>query len=264
MITSWIGFVLGIAGIILGQTLEGGSIAQLLVPTAALIVFGGTLGATMLSSTMKEFSEAIRAFGRAFLTPPHDFNPVIKELVAIAVVARREGILALERQLATIKSPFLSSNLRHIIDGYDPTVLKEMMEERIAHEEEEKLAIAKVWETAGGFSPTIGIIGAVLGLIHVMSNLSDSAKLGSGIAVAFVATVYGVGTANLVLLPVSNKLKKLAKQEIIELELIYTGLLGIQAGLNPRVIEERLTNLLGEYTLPEARSEQPGAESKAA
>jgi len=262
MINSWMGIILGIGGIILGQLLEGGEMKQLLQPTAALIVFGGTLGATMLSTSMGDFSMAIRYLPKVFLGGNHDLTPMVKEIVSIATVARREGILALERFVNEIKNPFFSNNLRHIIDGYDATVMEHMMEERIAKEEEQRAGIAKVWETAGGFSPTIGIIGAVLGLIHVMANLSDSSKLGSGIAVAFVATVYGVGAANLFLLPVGNKLKKIGKEEMVEMELIYTGLVGMQNGLNPRVIEDRLMNLLGQYST--GGPEGGAAEKKAA
>ncbi len=266
MILSWIGIVLGVGGILLGQVLEGGgkieSLASLVQPTAALIVFGGTLGATLLSSTLSEFSQALRAIPKIFLSKGHNFDPLIKEIVTMASQARREGILALERSVGTIKNPFFSHNLRHVIDGYDPTVLKEMVEDRIGKEEEEKTAVAKVFETAGGFSPTVGIIGAVLGLIHVMENLKDSSKLGAGIAVAFVATVYGVGAANLVLLPIANKLKKLAKEDIIEMELIASGLLGIQNGLNPRVIEDRLANIICEYTSEDGGGKGGGAEGE--
>jgi chemotaxis protein MotA len=247
MILNWIGLVLGIAGIIVGQVLEGGHMSSLVQPTAALIVFGGTLGSTLLSSTMVEFSGAMRAIPKVFLKGSEDLGPLAAEIIQIATAARREGILSLEKFAKEIKNPFFSSNLRHIVDGYDPNVLKEMIEDRIAIEEEEKTAIAKVFETAGGFAPTIGILGAVLGLIHVMENLSDSSKLGSGIAVAFVATVYGVGAANLILLPIGNKLKKIGKEEVMSLRLIGTGLMAIQAGLNPRVIEDRLANLIGEH-----------------
>ncbi len=266
MILSWIGIILGVAGIIVGQVMEGGKLQSLIQPTAALIVFGGTLGATLLGSTLSEFSGALRALPKIFFSKGHDYSALVKEIVTLASGARREGILSLERQVKLIKNPFFSNNLRHIIDGYDPAVLKDMMEDRISKEEEEKSAIAKVWESAGGFSPTIGILGAVLGLIHVMENLSDSSKLGSGIAVAFVATVYGVGAANLVLLPIANKLKKLGKEEVIELELITSGLLGIQNGLNPRVIEDRLNNILGEYTSGDERGQAQAApaEKKAA
>lgn len=261
MITSWVGLIMGFGFVILGQFLESGSLVQLLQPTAAMIVFGGTLGATILSCTLKEFSEAIRAIPRAFLQKDHDLHHLVKEIASIAAIARREGVLALDKSVGDIKNPFFQANLRHLVDGYDPTVLKEMMEERIGHDEEEKGGIAKVWEVAGGFSPTIGIIGAVLGLIKVMSNLSDSSKLGAGIAVAFVATVYGVSSANLFFLPLANKMKKMAHHEIVEMNLIYTGIVGIQAGLNPRVIEERLVNLLGEDGVAEGGG---AAEKKAA
>lgn len=269
MILSWIGLILGIAGIIVGQQLEGGHIGSIMQSTAALIVFGGTLGATLLSSTMAEFSGAIRGLKKVFLKSGHDFNPLVKEIVSIATVARREGILSLERYVQDIKSPFFATNLRHVVDGYDPIVLKEMMEDRIGKEEEEKMAIAKVWETAGGYAPTIGILGAVLGLIHVMENLNDASKLGSGIAVAFVATVYGVGGANLMLIPIGNKLKKIAREEVLELELIMAGILGIQNGLNPRVIEDRMYNLMGEISHGETKASSTsaapaGAEKKAA
>lgn len=248
MILSWIGLILGVCGVVVGQILEGGHLASLIVPTAGFIVFGGTLGATLLSCTIPEFSGAIRSVKKVFLSPSNNLNPLIKEIINMASIARKEGILALERIVPEIKSPFLASNLRHVIDGYDPSVLREMMDDRLEKEEEEKIAIAKVWETAGGFAPTVGILGAVLGLIHVMENLSDSSKLGSGIAVAFVATVYGVGAANLIFLPIGTKLKKIAKEEVLELKLIASGVLGIQSGLNPRVIEDRLNNLLGEHS----------------
>jgi chemotaxis protein MotA len=171
----------------------------------------------------------------------------VKEIINTATAIRKDGILSMEKSIDSIKNPFFAGHLRHIVDGYDPNVLKEIMEDTIMHTEEEKLAIGKVWETAGGFSPTVGILGAVLGLIHVMSNLSDSSKLGSGIAVAFVATVYGVGSANLLFLPMANKLKKITKAEMMEMQVIYYGLLGIQGGLNPRVIEDRLHNMVGEH-----------------
>ena len=214
----------------------------------------------MLSTTVQEFSQALRSVRRIFFSNPADLGPLIREIVTLATTARKDGILALEGLVKNVRNPFFSAHLRHIIDGYDPNVLKEMMEDRIAKEEDEKLQVAKVYETAGGFAPTVGIIGAVLGLIHVMSNLSDSSKLGSGIAVAFVATVYGVASANLVFLPMANKLKKINQHEMLELELIYHGLVGLQSGLNPRVIEERLHNLIGGHGGgPEAGGERKAA-----
>lgn len=270
MILSWIGVALGLAGVLVGQVLEGGHISSLLQPTAALIVFGGTLGATLLASTTQEFSGALRSVVKIFFRRTPDFTPLIKEIVTIASSARREGILSLEKFVPNIKSPFFANNLRHVIDGYDPAVLKDMMEEFVMHEEEEKVRVAKVWETAGGFAPTIGILGAVMGLIHVMEGLSDlgsgggMGKLGEGIATAFVATVYGVGGANLFLIPMGNKLKKIAGEEVLELRIIADGLLGIQAGLNPRVIEDRLYNLIGEHAVEDKGGGGAAAEKKAA
>lgn len=246
MVINWIGLIIALGAILLGNMLEGGHNSQLVQATAAMIVFGGTLGATLLSSTMEEFTGAVHAATRLFITNVTlDGEGIVKQVLELAAKARKEGLLSLEGMIPSIKDPFLATNLRHIVDGYDPNVLKELMEDHIAHEEEKQMAIAKVFETAGGFSPTVGIIGAVLGLIHVMSNLSDSSKLGAGIAVAFVATVYGVGGANLVLLPMANKLKKWAKIEEERLTLMFIGLCGIQNGLNPRVIEDKMRNLLG-------------------
>ncbi len=247
MIVNWLGVIIGFAAILGGNWLEGGHIAALVQPTAALIVAGGTIGATMLASTGAELAGAFAAMKAVFLGGPPNNAALVKEIAALAAQARKDGILSLEGSVGKIKNPFMSKNLRSIIDGYDPAVLKQMMEDQISHTEEQKNAIAKVFETAGGFSPTIGIIGAVMGLIHVMSNLSDSSKLGSGIAVAFVATVYGVGAANLVLIPLGGKLKKVGKAQMVEMEIIYQGLTGIQDGLNPRIIEDRLKNLLGDH-----------------
>ncbi|MCB0405263.1 MAG: flagellar motor protein [Bdellovibrionales bacterium] len=245
MILSWLGILIGVGAILLGNVLEGGHIEQLVQPTAAMIVFGGTIGAVLLSSSTPDFVRALQGLPRVFFRGLPDHSALITELSQLASLARREGLVAMDKALGSIRNPFLQNHLRHVIDGYDPAVLAEMMEEEIEHHEEEALAAAKVWETAGGFSPTIGILGAVLGLIHVMANLSDSSKLGAGIAVAFVATVYGVGGANLILLPIANKLKKFALMESVEKKLIYTGLMGIQNGLNPRIIEERLRAVTG-------------------
>jgi len=259
MIVSCIGLFLGLFAVIGGAIIEGLHLSALTQPTAALIVFGGTLGATMLACTGEEFTAALKLTPRIFLGKAPDFSGLVKELVDLANLARKEGLLALEKSVGGIKNPFFSQNLRKIVDGYDPVILKEMMEEKIFKTEEHANAVGKVFETGGGFSPTIGIIGAVLGLIHVMGNLSDSSKLGSGIAVAFVATVYGVGLANLILIPMGNKAKKIGKYEVEEMEIISTGLLGIQAGLNPRLIEDRLNNLHGDHG-KHAKGEAPSAE----
>ncbi len=247
MMMNWFAVILGLGSILLGNALEGGHIGSLIQATAGLIVFGGTAGATFLAITSAELRGAVGGVKKMFLGKAPDYSALVKEVAALAASARKEGILSLENQIPKIKNPFLAKNLRHIIDGYDPNVLKAIMEDQIHHTELEKAAIAKVFETAGGFSPTIGIIGAVLGLIHVMSNLSDSSKLGAGIAVAFVATVYGVGAANLFLIPMGGKMKKIGQAEMMEMEIIFIALCGIQEGLNPRVIEDRLLNMIGDH-----------------
>lgn len=267
MIVSIIGFVLGMFAVIGGAVLEGLHLSALTQPTAAIIVFGGTLGATMLACTTEEFTGALKLTPRIFTANAPDYSALVKEIVDLANVARKDGLLALEKSVATIKNQFFAENLRKIVDGYDPVILKEMMEEKIFKTEEHANAVGKVFETGGGFSPTVGIIGAVLGLIHVMGNLSDSSKLGSGIAVAFVATVYGVGIANLVLIPMGNKAKKIGKYQCEEMEIICTGLLAIQAGLNPRLIEDRLNNLLhdhGKHGKGHSEGQEGAPQSKAA
>ncbi len=262
MIINWLGLIIGFGMVLLGQILEGGHIEQLIQPTAALIVFGGTFGATLLSSTGQEIKQAAVGLKSIFLGTGVNYGETVKEILSAANIARKEGVLALEKVVPQLKNHFFAKCLQNVVDGYDPNVLKNLMEDTIAHTEEEKNGVAKVWETAGGFSPTVGIIGAVLGLIHVMANLSDSSKLGSGIAVAFVATVYGVSSANLLFLPLANKMKRIGKAEATEMVLIYTGVVGIQNGLNPRIIEEQLKNVLGDHGSSSEKA--GGAEEKQA
>ncbi len=247
MIVNWAGIIIGFGSIFLGNYLEGGHIESLIQPTAALIVFGGTLGACLVASTKEEFMGAITKGISSFTAGDPNHKALVKEIVDMATVARKDGLLALEGSVGKIKNKFLAKNMRSVIDGYDANVLKEIMEDEMHHTEDMKNMVGKVWETAGGFSPTVGILGAVLGLIHVMNNLSDSSKLGSGIAVAFVATVYGVGSANLVFIPLGNKIKKDAKKEMLEMQIVFLGVTGIQEGLNPRIIQDRLTNLVGDH-----------------
>jgi len=261
MIINWLGLIIGMAAVLGGAVMEGLHMESLMQFTAGVIVMGGTLGATVLACTGEEMVNCLKLTITALTSMGgHNSHKVVTEIVELATIARREGVLALEKKVGEIKDPFFSNNLRHIVDGYDAAVIQEMMETRISKEETKAGATGKVWETAGGFSPTVGIIGAVLGLIHVMGNLSDSSKLGSGIAVAFVATVYGVASANLVFIPLGNKLKKLGMHSAHEMELIMVGLLGIQAGLNPRVIEDKLNNMLGQYT----SHDDAGGQKKAA
>lgn len=237
------GLLLALAGIILGQALEGGELSSLLQPAAFVIVFVGTLGAVLLQSGMTKFLRGIRMGILVFVPPVENLNALKRDVVNWSVTARREGLLSLERQLDSVRDPYVAKGLRLIVDGVDPFKLREILDVEIdAFESEQRLSV-KVWESAGGYSPTVGILGAVLGLIHVMENLSDPSRLGSGIAVAFVATIYGVGLANLVFLPIGSKLKAIVNREVAKKEMIANVFCGIATGENPRIIEERMTTL---------------------
>lgn len=236
-----IGLFLGIAGIVGGMLLEGGHLDSLIQLTAAIIVFGGTFGAVLVSTTKSDLKTAFSLMGLGFGDPdPNEAERVLGEIIEAAQIARKESILALEKQIQKFSHPFMQSVFRFVIDGVEPHVLRDMFEEQISIDEENQLAGAKVFADAGGFAPTIGIIGAVLGLIHVMSNLTDTSKLGAGIAVAFVATVYGVASANLLFIPLGNKIKRKIRKRVETKQMILEGALAIVGGLNPYIIEEKL------------------------
>ena len=234
------GLFLGVVAIVGGQVLEGGHVASLAQPTALLIVLGGTMGAVMLQSPYAIFIRGIRMVRWVWVPPAVDYPQVISQVSAWSHIARREGLLALENTMNQVKDDFVRKGLQLLVDGAEPERLREVMEVEINTFEEQMKLSARIWEAAGGYSPTIGIMGAVLGLIHVMENLTEPSKLGAGIAVAFVATIYGVGLANLVFLPMSNKLKAHINRLIVQREMIVDGLLGIANGDNPRIIESRL------------------------
>jgi chemotaxis protein MotA len=240
-LTTILGLVIGIGGILLGNVLEGGSMSSLLQMTAAFIVFGGTIGATMLSNRVEDLRLAVGYLKLAFNGgEAAERASIANEIIQSAQLARRESILVLEKSLPKFRDPFMRSVYRFVIDGVDPEVLRKLFEEEIAVNERRKMAAAKVWNDAGGFAPTIGIIGAVLGLISVMANITDTALLGHGIATAFVATVYGVGSANLIFIPISNKLKALIKFRSETEHMILEGGLSIVSGLNPYLIEQKM------------------------
>lgn len=237
---SIVGLALGIAAILVGQVLEGGHISSLIQPTAFLIVIGGTLGAVMLQSPLSIFMTGVRMSKWVFLPPDADPGTLIEQVARWSHVARKEGLLALEAQIPLVPDPFMRKGLQHLVDGVEPERLHEVLEVEIGAYEEKMKQAAKIWEAAGGYSPTIGILGAVMGLIHVMENLSDPSKLGAGIAVAFVATIYGVGAANLIFLPVAKKLLANIARLVTLREMFVDGLVGIANGDNPRIIESRL------------------------
>lgn len=237
---SLIGIGIALACIIGGQLLEGGYLGSLVQSAAFLTVLGGTAGAVMVQSPSGVFLRGVK-MARWIVHPPEFFpRQLIADVVQWSLEARKEGLLVLEHHADLTADPFASKGLKLLIDGSEPGKLREAMEVEIISFEEFHRQAARIWEAAGGYSPTIGILGAVLGLIHVMENLSDPARLGGGIAVAFVATIYGVGLANLVFLPVGNKLKVLIARQVMVREMLVDGLVSIANGENPRMIEDRL------------------------
>jgi chemotaxis protein MotA len=243
-IATLLGIAIAIGSIIGGQALEGGHVGSIMQLTAFMIVIGGTLGALFVQNPMPV---VIRGFGVLALAiggPHHDFKGTITLLLDLANISRKQGLLALESKMKDIKDPFLKKGIQLIVDGTDPKLVHEILEIEVEHHEEEGTTAAKMWEAAGGYAPTVGILGAVLGLIHVMENLADPSKLGSGIATAFVATVYGVGSANLLFLPMANKIKLKLKEQSALRTMMITGLLGIAQGENPRLLQEKLESFL--------------------
>jgi chemotaxis protein MotA len=247
------GIFLALASILVGQALEGGHASSLGQVTAAMIVIGGTIGAVMVGFPMSDFLRGAKMGGLAFKNKKSDIHILMEQLVNLAGVARRDGVLALEQKMSEIQDPFLKRAVGFIVDGVDATVARDALETEIMGHYEEGVVGAKVWEAGGGYSPTVGILGAVLGLIHVMENLSDPSKLGGGIATAFVATVYGVALANLLFLPVASKIKRKLHIEKERRTLIAEGVLSIQAGLNPRVLEEKLRAYAGAHAPPKSK-----------
>jgi chemotaxis protein MotA len=243
---SWGGVALGLGGIVGGLLLEGGRISQVLQPTAAMIVFGGTAGAVLLQFPLPIVLSAVRRLAHVFFQPHRNPGGMVQELVRYANQARREGIVSLDAELEEIKEPFLKKSLMLAVDGTEPQELRTMMELELDNQAEYEDKIPQVFESAGGFSPTIGIIGAVLGLIQVMQHLDKIDEVGRGIAVAFVATIYGVGAANLFLLPAAGKLRIRIREEQVLREMTLEGVVSILEGMNPRMLETKLLGFLGE------------------
>ncbi len=243
-VISIVGLVLGLAAILVGQALEGGHIGSLLQLTAFLIVVGGTAGAVMLQSPLKVFLDGLSMVKWVFVPPPFTPQDTLQQVTDWSQQARRGGLLALEPHIETQRDLFQRRGLQMLVDGAEPEMLRETLDLELSAYELHHLEASKVWLAAGGYSPTIGIIGAVMGLIHVMENLSDPSKLGAGIAVAFVATIYGVGGANLVFLPIASKLKALVNKQVRLKEMYIEGLVSIANGENPRMIEAKLQGYL--------------------
>lgn len=243
------GVLLAIVGIIAGLLIEGGKITQILQPTAALIVFGGTMGAVLLQFPMSTVTSAIRSLAHVFIAPQQQNEALIQLLTSFANKARRSGVVSLDADLSSIADPFLKQSLMLAVDGTEPAELRKIMRVALdcASEREERLPL--VFEAAGGFSPTIGILGAVLGLIQVMQHLDNIQEVGRGIAVAFVATIYGVGVANLFFLPFAGKIRIHLREEQQRREMMLEGVISILEGMNPRMLALKLSGFLKDARL---------------
>ncbi len=251
-LSSIIGLVLGFGMLIASFVLDGGHVTSLLKPTAAMIVFGGTIGATMTSFTVNDLKQVGTLFKIMFSEKKYEVNELIVTLCGFAEKARREGLLSLERETASVDDEFVRQGIQLVVDGTDPTLVRDILETQIEFTNQRHKIGADIFETAGGYSPTMGIIGTVMGLVHVLSNLAEPEKLGGAIALAFIATLYGVGFANLVWLPIGHKLKLKSKQEEFMKEITLEGILSIQAGDNPSIVREKLRAFLSEKVRQEA------------
>jgi chemotaxis protein MotA len=255
--SSFGGVAIAMGGILLGLLLEGGKMSQVVQPTAAMIVFGGTFGAVMLQFPLRVVQAAFGRLSHVFFDRSTDPRQKIAEIVGYAQKARKEGIVSLDNDLEKVDDLFLKKSLMLAVDGTEPQELRKMMELEMDNQAEHEDHLPKVFESAGGFAPTIGIIGAVLGLIQVMQHLDDIGEVGRGIAVAFVATIYGVGSANLFFLPWAGKIKIRIRQEQVLREMMLEGVISILEGMNPRMIETKLNGFFAQAHADE-KVERPG------
>jgi chemotaxis protein MotA len=240
------GVFLAIAGIVAGLLIEGGNLGQILQPTAALIVFGGTMGAVLLQFPLSTVLAAFRNMAHVFAAPTKQNEQLARQLVTFANKARRNGVISLDADLQAIQNPFLKQAVMLAVDGTEPTELRNIMRLSLDCTAESEERLPAVFESAGGFSPTIGILGAVLGLIQVMQHLDNIQEVGRGIAVAFVATIYGVGLANLFFLPFAGKMRIRIRDEHLRREMMLEGVISILEGMNPRMLEVKLSGFLNE------------------
>jgi chemotaxis protein MotA len=245
-LTSLLGLALALAGIFVGHTLDGGKFSSLIQPAAFAIVVVGTFGAVLLQTKSRAFVRGVRMLRWVFVTPPDRRQALAREIHLWSLSARRDGLLSLEQYMAKA-DPFIQKGLRLVVDGIQPDKLRSLLHTEINNYEFRERQAARIWESAAGYAPTVGILGAVLGLIHVMENLSDPSRLGAGIAVAFVSTVYGVGLANLFFYPVGNKIKGIVTERVAQYEILADVFHDIATGDYTRVLEERVACLLAEH-----------------
>lgn len=235
-----IGILFGIAALLGGFLWEGGHLGGLLQMTAALIVFGGTIAAVMVSFSPAKLKKLPKALLFAFQGRRHDTDSLIRDITEMATTARRSGVLALERQGEDHEDSFLREGIQLVVDGTDQQLVRQIMELEIDAQESRWEGYAKLFEAAGGYAPTMGIIGTVMGLIHVLGSLQEPTDLGPSIALAFTATLYGVASANLIFLPIASKIKSRAEEEIQRMELIVLGVLSVQNGDHPMLVRKKL------------------------
>jgi chemotaxis protein MotA len=245
-IIALLGLLVGVGAIIAGNIVEGGTTAHLVQLAAGLIVFGGTAGATMLSYPLKDLVNAFASLRTVFYEEKRDPLAIIEDSVNILVQARRMGLITLQPQIMQIGHAFLRKGLNLVVDGMPPKMIRDILDQEISTYETKMRRAAKVFESAGGYAPTIGILGAVLGLIQVMSNVAEPSKIGAGISVAFVATIYGVGSANLVLLPIAKRIIRRMHDDIYIMDLIVEGVLGVESGINPFFLRSKLNAFIEE------------------
>jgi chemotaxis protein MotA len=239
-----IGLVMAVVAIVAMITLEGGHIGAIFLPAPLILVFFGSIGAAMAGGLLSDAKAAAIALKRALLSKPASPDGTVEAVVGLAERARREGLHALETAVRDVEDDFLRQGLQAAIDGADPDELAEILSGKIDTKRKADHQSAKFYEAMGGYAPTVGIIGTVLGLVHVLENLSQPEKLGHLIAGAFVATLWGVGTANVMWLPIAARLKRLSEVECQQMELVVEGVLAIQSGMSPRVVQQRLASML--------------------
>ncbi|WP_370977996.1 flagellar motor protein [Agaribacterium sp. ZY112] len=241
---SVLGVIIGFAALIGGNFLEGGSLSTLVNGPAAIIVFGGTIGAAVLQTPKQGIQRALNMFSWVLIPPKFKLPEGVEQVVAWSKIARKQGLLGLENAAEKEKDSFSKKALQLLVDGSDAEVIRHVLETDLAVVEQRDIEAAHFYESMGGYAPTIGIIGAVMGLIHVMSHLADPSQLGQGIAIAFVATIYGVAAANLFLLPIASRLRACIKEQSLHRELTIEGVCAIADGENPRAIETKLSGYL--------------------
>ncbi len=238
------GIGLALVAVFGSMIMEGGNPAGILLPPAMLLVFLGTFGVGMACGQLKDFTGGLAALKDALMSKAHDSEAAIRQVVEFADTARREGLLALEEAVKNVEDPFMKKGIELAVDGTDPEELREILEAEIHSRKQTGKTHAKVFENLGGFAPTLGIIGTVLGLVHVLENLSEPDKLGHLIAGAFVATLCGVLTANVFWLPLGKKIARVTELEVHHMELVLEGVVSIQAGANPRIVQQKLLSFL--------------------